>query len=111
MRLQNGVPARHLAGDPVHLGRNVEVALRAKEIAGLRPADAAHEAKGGVQLGLGAARREVEVLAATLGVEAGGHRDGLDQGGLAAAVLADEEGYFWMQIERERARMAGMENG
>ena len=40
----------------------------------------------------------------TLGVEAGGHRDGFDQGGLTASVLADEEGYFWMQIERlERA--------
>src|SRR6266446_1848608 len=104
MRLQHGLPARHLARDTVYLGGDIEITLRAKEIAGLRPADAAHEAKGGVQPGLGAARREVEVLAATLGVEAGSHRDGFDQGGLTAAVLADEEGYFWMQIERvERA--------
>src|SRR6267142_4858577 len=104
MRLQHGLPAGHLARDTVYLGGDIEIALSAQEIAGLRPADAAHEAKGGVQLRLGAARREVEVLAATLGVEAGGHRDGFDQGGLTASVLADEAGYFWMQIERlERA--------
>jgi hypothetical protein len=62
--------------------------------------DAAHEAQDGVQFRLGVPCGEVEVLAAALGIESGGDGDGLDQRGLAAAILTDEERDLWVQVQR-----------
>src|SRR5690349_16955405 len=66
---------------------------------------------------LGLAGGEPEVGRTTLRVEPGGHRDRLDQRGLAGAVVADEERHARVELEpperaqagddRQRERVAG----
>lgn len=69
--------------EPVDLGGDVKETLGAKEVAIARTTDPTDEADVLVQLRLGAARVEVEVSRAALGIESGGDRDRLDQRGLA----------------------------
>src|SRR4051812_18291981 len=81
------------------LCRHVEVALGAKKEAVPGAASPAHQADTSVKCGLGRAGGETEVATAALGVESGGDGDRLDQRGLAASVLADEEGDLRMEFQ------------
>ena len=81
----------HRLGDLVEVCRDVEEALGPEEVAGPRTARAAHQAQVLMQDGVGWPGRDRHVPAAAFGVESGRDRDRLDQGRLAAAVLAREE--------------------
>src|SRR6266481_2311685 len=90
--------------EALDLRRHVEVALRAQEVPCLRSPDATHQSDYRVQLGLRSARREVEVLASTLGVEARRDGDRFRDGRFPASILAYQERHLRMQLERvERA--------
>ncbi len=90
----------HRVGVLLDFTGDVEEALGAEEVTRLGAAHAADEPKVAVEFRLRAARSEVEVAAAALGVEAGGDGDGLDEGGLAAPVFADEERHLRVELER-----------
>jgi hypothetical protein len=62
-----------------------------------------------VQLGLRAPHAEAEVFGSALGIEAGGDRDGLDEGGLASAIVAHEN--LGASLRVLRLRTQGIENG
>ena len=93
-----GAPAAALV-QALDLGGDVEIALSAQEEAVRRPQPSAHRANELVQRRVRRARGEVEVARATLGVEAPGHRQRLDERRFARAVLTDEEGDLGMQLE------------
>src|SRR5438128_5290570 len=76
---------------PLEVCRHVEEALGPEEIAGPRTARAAYQTQVLMEDRVRWPGRDRHVPAAAFGVETGGDRDRLDQGRLAAAVLAREE--------------------
>src|SRR6185295_5028871 len=75
----------------VHVGCEVVETLRTQEVAGLRVTDSANDPQVFVQLRMRGVRAEGKILAPAFGVETASNCDRLNQRGLAAAVLADEE--------------------
>ena len=91
--------------DALEGGGRVVEGLRSKEELGAGVAFP-RQLEGEVQVRLAVAGGEAQVVAAPLGVEAGGDGGRLDQRGLAASVLADEEGHT-----RCRLKSIGGEGG
>ena len=60
---------------------------------------ASGNAQKAMQLGVGFAGAEAEVLRASFRIESAGHRDRLKQGGFSRAVLADEKRDLRMQFQ------------
>lgn len=73
-------------------GGHVIEAFRAKEVPVRVPTRTTSEAEVLVQLGMGSPGCEPEIAGAAFRVEARSHRNGLQQRGFAAPILADEEG-------------------
>jgi hypothetical protein len=99
VRLDDGWPERRLGIQVLDFRRHVEEALGSEEEAVFRTPHSFGDPQVFVQIGVGGARAESKVPGTSLGVEAQGHRDGLEQRRLSRAVLPDEEGHFRMQVK------------
>jgi len=80
-------------------GADVEQALGTKKETVTRAARILDQAQVTVELALGAASSEGEVLRVALGVEAGGDGDRLDEGRLTGSVVADQEGALGVELQ------------
>jgi hypothetical protein len=81
-----------LVVQPLDLGLDIEEALGPQEIAVVRLDRRSDASDVAVQGRMRCAVAEIEVPRPALRVKAPGHGQGLDQGRLARAVLADQEG-------------------
>jgi hypothetical protein len=79
--------------------RVIVKALGAQEIVVRGMADSPLKADELVQVGMGVAGAEIEILAAAFRIKAQFHRQGLEQRGFSRTIFANKKGHAWMKFQ------------